>query len=324
MDDLLKNENVNSVISKIIKRKHTELSIGLYKNGITKIFNYCQTTNPYFDLGSISKVFTSLLILKLEQEKLINIDDGIDKYLKLKNGKYPTIKELLSHQTGYIYITPFQITILRLLKGYSKVNIYHDIDDVTVFKYLEKIKHKSNKYGYSDFSYAILKLVIKEVCQRDVKEIYEEFLKEEFEMLNTKVIDDGLTRKDCYLSYKKIDNWKWNKENPYISAGGFASTIDDMTLFMKKIIEEDSHYIDRCLEINDFNKHNLAFFLSKNKHVYYHVGGAGTFRSNIAINKKRKMGVVVLSSAKGCRKGNVSYLNKMIYNYLRRNKITIT
>ena len=324
MDELLDNQNVYEVINKILKSENTELSIGIIYDSIIKVFEYNTSSIPFYDIGSISKVFTSLIILKASRDRLLNLDDSIDKILELKPNKYPTIRELLSHKTGYTYITPPSITIPKLIKGYSRKNIYENVKKDRIIRLIEKIGYKSNRYGYSDFSYALLTLIIEKIYGKSYTQVFDEFIKNEFNLNETKLVNENLTRKESALGKTIINNWKWETDNPYISAGGIASSIKDMTDYINQLINRKDEYINDAFLIGkDDDKHNMTFFLSKNHHVYSHIGGVGIFRSSLSINRKRKIGIVILSNHKGYKKGNVSYLNKMIYNYLRRGKIKL-
>lgn len=324
MDELLKNQKVKEVINKILKKHYTELSIGIVFDSKIKIYEYNNSGIPYYDIGSISKVFTSIIILKMGRDGLINLDDEINKYLDLKPQRYPTTKELLSHKTGYSYVTPSSITIQSLLKGYSRKNIYENVKNDKIINTIERIGYRNNKYGYSDFSYAILTLIIEKIYGKKYIDVFSEFIENNFGLLDTKVINNSIKRKESYLGNKSINNWNWKDDNPYLSAGGIASSIKDMTNFIDMLINKNDEYINDAFQIDQTDdKHNTTFFLSKNHHVYSHIGGVGTFRSSLSINKKRKIGIIILSNHKGYRKGNVSYLNKMIYNYLRRGKIII-
>ena len=50
----------------------------IYNDNI-KVYEYGNITDkPYYDIGSLSKTFTSLLILKAVHQGLINLDDEIN------------------------------------------------------------------------------------------------------------------------------------------------------------------------------------------------------------------------------------------------------
>lgn len=61
----------------------------------------------------------------------------------------------------------------------------------------------------------------------------------------------------------------------------------------------------------------------KKSNQLWHVGGVGTFRSSIIINRPRKIGVVVLGNSKGKASANVHYLAKMLYSELKIKKIIL-
>lgn len=59
------------------------------------------TTDTKFLIGSITKQFTALSIMQLEEKGLLNVNDNIDKYMPgFPHGKEITIHQLLSHTSG--------------------------------------------------------------------------------------------------------------------------------------------------------------------------------------------------------------------------------
>ncbi|HEX8710627.1 MAG TPA: serine hydrolase domain-containing protein [Terracidiphilus sp.] len=60
------------------------------------------TTDMRYAIGSISKQFTAAAILLLQQEGKLSLDDPVSKYIPgLTGGDEVTIRELLSHTSGY-------------------------------------------------------------------------------------------------------------------------------------------------------------------------------------------------------------------------------
>ena len=55
-----------------------------------------------YEIGSITKTFTSSLLSKAISEGKVSLDDSIDTYLDLqKKDYYPTIQRLVTHTSGY-------------------------------------------------------------------------------------------------------------------------------------------------------------------------------------------------------------------------------
>ena len=69
------------------------------------------TSQTLFEIGSCSKAFTALAILKLEKEKKINIDSKLTKYLPWMKFYYNdspediSIRQLLQHTSGITWYT---------------------------------------------------------------------------------------------------------------------------------------------------------------------------------------------------------------------------
>ena len=107
-------------------------------------------TSPFI-LGSVSKSFTALGILKLK----INLDQTLDKfdlkeYIDENDAKYITISELLNHTSG--------------------------LDSMT-----RKITGKRGTFAYSNYGFALLGKIIEKVS----KKTYHNYMKETiFEKLN--------------------------------------------------------------------------------------------------------------------------------------------
>lgn len=65
-------------------------------------FSITTKTNTIFSINSISKVFTSVAIMQLEEQNKLKINDNISKYIDSipDNWKKISIKQLLSHTSG--------------------------------------------------------------------------------------------------------------------------------------------------------------------------------------------------------------------------------
>lgn len=309
-----------------------KIAIGIYVNGHLYLNGNGINHTYMYDIGSISKTITAHLVLKLVEDGLIQLDAKIDKYLTIKKGEYPTINELLTHSAGYNNLTPYEITVPSLFKhGYSKKNIYENVTKEDIIHCIEKrnkCKH-NKKYGYSDFSYAILGLIIEKVTNVKFSILFNEFINNELKMINTKVILKGIRFPYAMKGRKIFPYWQWSSDNYYLAAGGVVSNVQDMLKYLSLQIESKEKYIKKAHIISNeiIAKNNIR--ICKGWHSYvkshqlWHVGGVGTFRSSIIVNKHKKIGVIVLGNSKGVNKGNVHYLTKMIYSELKINKVNL-
>lgn len=128
-------------------------------------------------VGSVSKLFCSVMILKLQDQGLLNIDDYANKYIphaitdKVPNGNEVTIKQLLKHTAG--------------IPEYSSFQNVSDIKNLSVKKLsaeenLKTIYRKKADFApgtamnYSNSNFLMLSLVIKYVTGRNANDAVED------------------------------------------------------------------------------------------------------------------------------------------------------
>ena len=73
--------------------------------------------NYDYEIGSITKTFTAMLLSKAIEEGRINLDDSISNYLELKNRYYQTIRRIITHTSGLkpYYLSLYLIHISTVL-----------------------------------------------------------------------------------------------------------------------------------------------------------------------------------------------------------------
>ena len=309
-----------------------ECAIGVYKNGKIGYRASKDDLNRKFDIGSISKTFTAHHILKLCHVGLLELDTTVDHYLPLKKGRYPTVRQLLTHTAGYGPLTPMEITLPHLmLRRYSKANPYRGIKVSHVLKCLERRNRCKGGYTdfYSDFPYAVLAAVSEVVTGRAFFDDLTALLREDFGFTGSSIAEPGRSA-NAYLSAKPIEPWLWERDNPYIAGGGIVSDIVDMTAYAALQIESELPFVQmtHILEESSFSKRStigttLGWRTYKRSDQLWHVGGVGTFRASMIVNCKRGLAVVVLGNAGGARNANVHYLAKMLYSDLKNKRIRI-
>ena len=287
-----------------------------------------------YNIGSISKTLTAHLILRLAQDGKLDLNRPIDDYLPLKSGVYPTATELLTHTAGFGHITPLEITAPGfLLHRYAFQNPYEKCTEKQILKALERRRRRrktAHKYGYSDFSFAVLALLAQRVSGVPFATLLQDFLHTELGLSGT-----GISCKDreppAAVGKKAVPFWHWRAENPYLGAGGLLSNIFDMLHYLELEIFSPAPFITAAHTVCE------SAFSPKSKlgvcvgwHTYrrsdqlWHVGAVGTFHSSLIFNRKRKIAVAVLGNVKGKRAANVHYLAKMLYYELKTNKINLS
>lgn len=314
---------------------NNHLTVGLYNEGKFYVFgNPEQENRLLYDIGSVSKTVTAHLILKLCEEGKLDINSTVDKFLPLKKGKYPTICQLLTHTAGYHHLTPIGITVPRLiLSGYARKNLYEDCTVKTIIGCLQRRRFfkPKRRYGYSDFAYAVLAATAERVTKKPFSALFEEFIQRDLGLINTAIEADPKRRMPLAAKGKKIlPFWVWKRNNPYVAGGGMVSNIEDLLRYIALQIESDKPYITSAHTVCENsalknNNHLMCFgwHTYKRSNQLWHVGGVGTFRTSVIVNKKLRLGVVVLGNAKGRASANAHYIAKMLYSELKKKKIQL-
>ena len=173
-------QRVNKMYDSILKRHNFNGSIIVAKNGEILLEDYhgyaniqtkdTLTPNTATHLASVSKTFTATAILKLWEEKKLNIDDSIQVYFPQFPYHNITLRMMLNHRSGlpnYIYaMTKFPEWRHRLATNQDMLQFLID-KKPTWYGY------PNRAFNYCNTNYALLALVIEKVSGQT----YPEYLK---------------------------------------------------------------------------------------------------------------------------------------------------
>jgi D-alanyl-D-alanine carboxypeptidase len=111
-----------------------------------------------YAIGSISKQFTATAVLMLQEEGKLTLSDHVDKYVPgLTRGNEVTIRELLSHTSGYQDFWPQDYVPPMMLKEISAQKIL----DIWARKPLDF--DPGTRWQYSNTNYVIAGLIVEKV-----------------------------------------------------------------------------------------------------------------------------------------------------------------
>src|SRR5580658_2559542 len=112
-----------------------------------------------YSIGSISKQFTAAAILMLQEEGKLSLDDAVDKYVPgLTRGDEVTIREILSHTSGYQDYWPEDYVMTPMLKPESAQQIL----DTWAKKPLDF--EPGTKWQYSNTNFVIAGRIVEAVA----------------------------------------------------------------------------------------------------------------------------------------------------------------
>lgn len=127
------------------------------------------TTDTLYGIGSSTKIFTALAVLKLVERSKVNLHDPVAKYIKgLRSGSREddmTIHQLLSHTTGYPDLGMAMGTLGQPLGEQDVWSPLGSLDDLVTLindARTERVTSNGNVFMYWNEGYVLLGKVIEE------------------------------------------------------------------------------------------------------------------------------------------------------------------
>jgi CubicO group peptidase (beta-lactamase class C family) len=146
------------------------------------------TASTPLHIASVSKTFTAMAILKLQEQGKLNINDTLTKYFAGFNYDGVTIKTLLNHRSGL----PNYLHFLQQVGWHEDSMMYNkDIVNLLITKkaVLTDLVPADTKFSYNNTNYALLALIIEKVSGMP----YPQFMKEN--------IFDPIGMKNTFVRY---------------------------------------------------------------------------------------------------------------------------
>lgn len=200
-----------------------------------RYFGYCNKANGSMlcaqnpsQLASTSKPFTATAILWLNQNKYLNIDQPVQKYLK--DFPYPdiTVTMLLNQRSGLPDYT-------KMGNRYWKSNepMYNEDLLKILAQYKPSLNSRPNtRFEYSNTNFAMLARIIEEVTKMSYKQFMKEFIFDPLGMKHTFVYDPAdRSRYNDIITQSYQYNWsvyKETHEDGVYGDKGIYSTVEDM------------------------------------------------------------------------------------------------
>ncbi|HKJ47438.1 MAG TPA: serine hydrolase domain-containing protein, partial [Christiangramia sp.] len=198
-------------------------------------------TDTKHRVGSITKQFTSMLIMQLVEEGKLELDKPITTYLKdypKKTGDQVTIHHLLSHTSGIPNMTSFPGFFENMSRDKHSVKELIEIfaDSSLVFK-------PGEKYAYSNSGYILLGAIIEKETGKSYEEALHERILDPLNMKDTGFDNFEKIIKNRSTGYEQRGSKFTNSEYidmsiPY-AAGSIYSTVEDLYKWHKALLNNE-------------------------------------------------------------------------------------
>lgn len=264
-----------------------------------------------FEIGSISKVFTALLLEQMVEQGKMKLEDPISLYLPksvktpVRKGKEITLIDLATQSSG----------LPRLpdnLKPADPTNPYADYTVQNLYDFLSGYtltRDIGSQYEYSNLGMGLLGHLITLKAKQDYESLVKERICKPLKMESTTVQLTPQMKERLATPYSSLLQPVSNWDIPALAgAGALRSTANDLLIFVGAnlgLIPSSLHpameQTQKPLRMGASIAVQLGLawhIVSMNgSNIVLHDGGTGGYRSIIAFDKAAQKGIVVLSNS---------------------------
>ena len=304
---------------------HTQISIAIIKDGKVNYYGInnkndtISTVNnkkSVFEIGSISKVFTSTILANFVIDEKINLNDNINGYLKtsFNNNTEISFINLANHTSGLPRL-PSNLDLTKV----NPENPYKEYKEKELEEYLTKHLELLNKekYQYSNLGAGLLGYTLSKIENTTYENLLQNKIFSKFNMYNsTSDINKikGNLVKGLNNEGNDVPNWEFSV---LAGAGAIFSTVEDLSQFAISQFDNSNKELKltrkKTFEVNENMDFGLGWHILKSQSKnfwYWHNGGTGGYSSSMVIDENTKNGIIILSnvSAFNPNKGNIDKL----------------
>lgn len=261
------------------------------------------TAASRFRIGSITKMFTTVMILQLVEEGKLRLTEPLDRFVpQVPNAPKITLAQILAHRSG----------IPNVRRPPEPQRAVHTLP-ITKDEMLALIVkagsdfEPDSRYQYSNSGYFLLGLIIEKVTGKSYAEALEERITAKLGLKDTYTATGGIDPgKNEALTYLNTGNeWKQDTEtHPSIlfGAGQIVSTPHDLARFIHALFElklVSRENLERMKAIRDDGiGMGVEAFDFAGKKFYGHTGGADNYGAWLAYLPEEKLALAYTSNAK--------------------------
>lgn len=280
-------------------------------------------TDHAFAIGSVTKQFTAIAILRLVQDGKLSLSDDIRKYIPFydTHGTAITIENLLTHTSGIAG----NLSDLRM-------QMVVDAHPEYFLRYIMKFPldfEPGTDWSYSNNGFRIASIIVERVSGQSFAAYAKEHLFEPAGMHDSYVADDLQFLDNLVSSYLRGRNGKWRNSSTLRpewnwgkGGGNIISTLDDMyrwhtALLAGKIVSKElleSAFTPYKLKNGTLTNYGYGFNITphQNFRIIHHNGGIYGYRNVVVFVPEKKIYLQYVN----LYSGDFSFISKKILGKL--------
>jgi CubicO group peptidase (beta-lactamase class C family) len=268
------------------------------------------TGDTIFEIGSVSKVFTSLLLADMAQRGEVALTDPVAKYLPAdvkapeRNGRAITLQDLATHMSGLPRLPTNMVPK-------DPANPYADYSIAQLYQFLSTYtlpRDIGSRYEYSNLGGGLLGHVLARRAGMDYEALVRSRITGPLGMTSTSITLSADQQRRLAVGHNdklaSVPNW----DLPTLAgAGAIRSTANDMLTFVAANLGAMPSSLMSAMSAMLADRRSTGMpgidvalawhiFTRNGDEIIWHNGGTGGYRPFIGFSPRTKVGVVVLSN----------------------------
>src|SRR3954451_786215 len=314
------------ILNDIVNKSKAAIVIGLIDPNGTKVYSFGNISkvnnNPVnestiFNIDSITKTFTTLVLADMAKQGVVNLNDPIEKYLPSNvkvpqyNGTKITLENLATHTSGLPFMPSniwINTTIGTINPNYNSTQLYQGLSNTTL------LSKPGTKFLYSDFGMGLLGHILSLKEKVPYEQIVKHRILDVLGMNDTKIT---LSQNDIKYKFPVGHRNGSEIQTPKIpsviaGAGGLRSTANDLLKYLSANIGLLHTKLDDSIALQYLIQHpgllpnpmNYSTYIALGWAVLTnfgtetldHTGSINGWNANVAFIPTKQIGVVSLCS----------------------------
>lgn len=324
LPDSLKSQ-IDEIVQSLLEwNPKSALVVGIVENGNRHVYAYGQLSHEnsqkpdsdtVFEIGSISKVFTAILLSDMALKGEVQLGDPIQKYfpdsvtMSAWKARDISLHDLARHTSGLPRMPDN-------LSPKDSHNPYADYTGKDLYDFLNRVEYENppgTKAVYSNLGFGLLGHLLGRKAGSNFEGTVIARICEPLQMTDTAVtLTDGMKSRMAqgYRADGEL-NGRWEFTDAFAGAGGLCSTAHDMVKFLSAnmglvktgvdeaiLFAQQAHLPEDRLVNPDIL---LGWFVAplgdEHLRVIHHSGETGGYHTFLGFNRERQIGTVVLFNA---------------------------
>ncbi len=292
--------------------------VGIFDHGRTKLFTAGSSGAPgvaldgntVFEIGSITKVFTSALLAEMAARGEVGLNDPIARYLPrsvrvpVRDEREITLVDLATQFSGLPRLPD------NLVAG-DPENPYADytVDQLYAFLSGYELTHGiGDRYEYSNLGVGLLGHVLALRAGKSYEELLTERILDPLRMRDTRLNLSGGQKSRLAAGHDEGGSPTSSWDLPTLAAAGaLRSTANDMLKFLAANLDSPTSPLARTLATTRVARRHIPggpleiglgwhILTPFGRPIVWHNGGTGGYRAFLGLDQSARRGVVVLSN----------------------------